>query len=105
MKLPNIKMKLFTQMVLHISIVICATSILAAIFFTKIMDDLSTQYLGHEAMSVAKLAAQDNRIIHAFESDNPAKEIQPIAEKMRKQTRNSLFTSKSKVYWKINGHK
>jgi two-component system CitB family sensor kinase len=86
MKLPNIKMKLFTQMVLHISIVICATSILAAIFFTKIMDDLSTQYLGHEAMSVAKLAAQDNRIIHAFESDNPAKEIQPIAEKMRKQT-------------------
>jgi len=86
MKLPHIKLKLFTQMVLLISIVICATSILAAIFFTRIMDDLSAQYLGHEAMSVAKLAAQDDRIIRAFKSDNPSKEIQPIAEKMRKLT-------------------
>jgi hypothetical protein len=56
------------------------------IFFTRIMDDLSAQYLGHEAMSVAKLAAQDDRIIRAFKSDNPSKEIQPIAEKMRKLT-------------------
>src|SRR3954452_17553102 len=86
MKLPHIKLKLFTQMVLLISIVICATSILAAIFFTRIMDDPSAQYLGHEAMSVAKLAAQDDRIIRAFKSDNPSKEIQPIAEKMRKLT-------------------
>ena len=86
MKLPHIKLKLFTQMVLLISIVICATSILAALFFTRIMDDLSAQYLGHEAMSVAKLAAQDDRIIRAFKSDNPSKEIQPIAEKMRKLT-------------------
>jgi two-component system CitB family sensor kinase len=86
MKLPHIKLKLFTQMVLLISIVICATSILAAIFFTRIMDDLSAQYLGHEAMSVAKLAAEDDRIIRAFKSDNPSKEIQPIAEKMRKLT-------------------
>ena len=86
MKLPNMKLKLFTQMVLHISIVICATSILAALFFTKIMDDLSTQYLGHEAMSVAKLTAHDDRIIRAFESADPSKEIQPIAEKMRKLT-------------------
>ncbi|WML51060.1 sensor histidine kinase [Neobacillus sp. PS3-12] len=86
MKLPHIKLKLFTQMVLLISFVICTTSILAAIFFTKIMDDLSTQYLGDEAMSVAKLAAQDPRIIRAFKSENPSKEIQPIVEKMRKQT-------------------
>jgi len=86
MKLPNIKIKLFTQMILHISIVICATSILAAVFFTKIMDDLATEYLGHEAMSVAKLAAHDEKIIRAFESPNPSKEIQPIAEKMRKET-------------------
>ncbi|MBI0576793.1 sensor histidine kinase [Neobacillus cucumis] len=86
MKLPNRKLKLFTQMVLHISIVICATTILAAIFFTKIINDLSTQYLGHEAMSVAKLAAQDDRIIRAFKSENPSKEIQPITERMRKQT-------------------
>ena len=50
------------------------------------MDDLSAQYLGHEAMSVAKLAAQDDRIIRVFKSDNPSKEIQPIAEKMRKLT-------------------
>lgn len=86
MKLPKIRLKLFTQMVLHISIVICATSILAALFFTKIMDDLATEYLGHEAMSVAKLAADDERIIRAFESTSPTKEIQPIAEKIRKMT-------------------
>ncbi|MBT2654488.1 sensor histidine kinase [Bacillus sp. ISL-18] len=86
MKLQNFKLKLFTQMVLLISLVICATSILAAIFFTRIMDDLSTQYLGHEAMSVAKLVAQDDRIIRAFKNDDPSKEIQPIAEKMRKLT-------------------
>ncbi|MBM7652137.1 ATP-binding protein [Neobacillus cucumis] len=86
MKLPNMKLKLFTQMVLHISIVICVTSILAALFFTKIIDDLSTEYLGKEAMSVAQLAANDKRIIHAFDSTNPSKEIQPIAEKMRKLT-------------------
>ncbi|MCM3727035.1 sensor histidine kinase [Neobacillus cucumis] len=86
MKLPYIKLKLFTQMVIHISIVICATSILAALFFTKIMDDLSAQYLGHEAMSVAKMAARDARIIRAFTNEKPAKEIQPITEKMRKLT-------------------
>jgi len=86
MKLPNIKLKLFTQMILHISIVICATSILATLFFTKIMDDLSTEYLGQEAMSVAQLAAHDKRIIRAFESTNPSQEIQPIAEEMRKLT-------------------
>ncbi|MEH7118415.1 PAS domain-containing protein, partial [Neobacillus vireti] len=86
MKLPKIKIKLFTQMVIHISIVICATSILATTFFTKIMDDLSSQYLGHEAMSVAKLAANDEGIIAAFDSDQPSRAIQPITEKMRKLT-------------------
>ncbi|MGX9134842.1 Spo0B domain-containing protein [Rummeliibacillus sp. JY-2-4R] len=52
----------------------------------KIMDDLSTKYLGEEAMAVAKLAAQDEHIIQAFKNDNASAIIQPIAEKIRKQS-------------------
>lgn len=47
------------------------------------VDDLIEKLLGNQAMTVAKLIAKDEEIIHAFEDQNPSKTIQPIAEMTR----------------------
>src|SRR5918912_1038911 len=80
------RMKLFNEMVLLIAALICACAILSYTVFTTILDDVLTQYIGQEAMAVAKLAANDTDIIQAFDAADPPKIIQPIAETMRKLT-------------------
>jgi two-component system, CitB family, sensor kinase len=80
------RMKLFNEMVLLISAVIAACAILSYAVFTTIIDDVLTQYIGQEAMIVAKLAANDQEIVHAFDTKDPPKEIQSMAETIRKLT-------------------
>lgn len=80
------RMKLFNEMVLLIAALICACAILSYTVFTTILDDVLTQYIGQEAMAVAKLAANDARIVQALNSADPPKEIQPSAETIRKLT-------------------
>ncbi|MBD1382828.1 sensor histidine kinase [Bacillus sp. IB182487] len=48
--------------------------------------DITEKSLGNQAMTVAKMAAQKEEIIEAFDDPNPSLIIQPIAEEIRKST-------------------
>lgn len=50
------------------------------------VEDIVDEKLGKQALMVAKLAANEPRIIEAFTHDEPSLVIQPIAEEIRKMT-------------------
>ncbi|WP_378931725.1 ATP-binding protein [Metabacillus herbersteinensis] len=76
-------MKLLSQIVLLITIMIFSSVFFVSVLFTGMVDDLTEKSLGNQAMTVAKLIAENEEIIHAFEDQNPSKTIQPIAEMTR----------------------
>ncbi|MED1797500.1 sensor histidine kinase [Brevibacillus porteri] len=80
------RISLLTQMVLLISIVVLISMGIGTALFSFILDDILDRYIGQQAMTVAKLSAMDERIIAAFETDDPSKTIQPIAETIRMET-------------------
>lgn len=80
------QMSLLTQMVLLLSIVVLISMGVVNTLFSSILDDILDRYIGQQAMTVAKLAAMNERIIDGFEAPNPSAVIQPIAETIRKTT-------------------
>lgn len=84
--LPRFRVRLLTQMVILISAVVFASMALAGTLFSAMLDDILKKYIGQQAMTVAKLAAMNERIIRAFDLPNPPSVIQPIAERMRIET-------------------
>ncbi|WP_046180744.1 ATP-binding protein [Domibacillus tundrae] len=80
------KPKLLTQMIGLISIVVCFTVLFVSAIFYSMIDEMTEEALGNQAMTVAKMAAQKERIIQAFDDPNPSVVIQPIAEEIRKST-------------------
>ncbi|MFS0918174.1 ATP-binding protein [Brevibacillus sp. 179-C 1.1 NHS] len=80
------RISLLTQMVLLISIVVLISMGIGTALFSFILDDILDRYIGQQAMTVAKLSAMNERIIAAFETDNPSEKIQPIAETIRLET-------------------
>lgn len=80
------RVSLLTQMVLLISIVVLISMGIGTALFSFLLDDILDRYIGQQAMTVAKLSAMDERIIAAFETDNPTDIIQPIAETIRIET-------------------
>jgi two-component system, CitB family, sensor kinase len=50
------------------------------------IDTITKKSLGNQAMTVAKVVAQKEEIIEAFDDPNPSLTIQPIAEEFRKST-------------------
>ncbi|HZG73844.1 MAG TPA: sensor histidine kinase, partial [Chondromyces sp.] len=78
--------KLLTQMIGFISIVVCLTVLFVSALFYMILDDIVENSLGNQAMTVAKMTAQKESIIKAFNSPDPSSIIQPIAEEIRKST-------------------
>ncbi|MFY0544412.1 ATP-binding protein [Brevibacillus sp. H7] len=80
------RVSLLTQLVLLISIVVLFSMFIGNTLFSLILDDIIDRYLGQQAMTVAKLAAMNERIIDAFDDENPSQVIQPIAEKIRIET-------------------
>lgn len=78
--------KLLTQMIGLISIVICLMVIFVSAIFLTMIDDLTEESLGSQAMTVAKMAAQKEAIIDALGEQDPSIRIQPIAEEIRKST-------------------
>ncbi|MET3287650.1 UNVERIFIED_CONTAM: two-component system CitB family sensor kinase [Brevibacillus sp. OAP136] len=89
LRFKNMRINLLTQMVLLISVVILISMFVGNYLFTLIVDDILDRYLGNQAMTVAKLAAMNERIIEAFDDEDPSKVIQPIAESIRKATGSS----------------
>ncbi|KQL44683.1 histidine kinase [Brevibacillus choshinensis] len=77
------RVSLLTQMVLLISIVVLISMGIGTALFSFILDDILDRYIGQQAMTVAKMAAMDDDIIAAFETDDPSELIQPIAETIR----------------------
>lgn len=80
------RVSLLTQMVLLISIVVLISMGIGTAQFSFILDDILDRYIGQQAMTVAKMAAMDDDIIAAFETERPSERIQPIAESIRMAT-------------------
>jgi len=78
--------KLLGQIIGLISVVVCLTIIFVSAIFMGVMNDLTEKSLSSQAMAVAKMAAQKEGIIEAFDDSKPSVRIQPIAESIRKST-------------------
>ncbi|MEW9671887.1 ATP-binding protein [Ammoniphilus sp. 3BR4] len=84
--LRKIRMKLLTQIVLLITIVVLISMFLVNALFTFMIENIIEKNLGQQAMMVAKLAAENEDIIQGFEDQDPPRVIQPIAERIREVT-------------------
>lgn len=87
----NVSMKksrvtLLTQMTLLITVVVLISTLLVSILFSTMLDDIVENNMGKQAMTVARLTAQNSTIIEAFEDEDPSKRIQLISETIRKTT-------------------
>jgi two-component system, CitB family, sensor kinase len=80
------KPRLLTRIVVFFSVIILIIIVSVSALFSMMIDDMIKTSLGNQAMNVAKLAAQKEEIINAFNDPSPSKVIQPIAEKIRKTT-------------------
>lgn len=77
---------LFGQMVLLVLTVLILCILLIIISFSSIIDQMIERTTGQQGLTVAELVAENDSIIDAFDTEHPAKIIQPIAEKLRKRT-------------------
>ncbi len=82
----KIRVSLLTQMALLITIVVFISTFLIITLFSSILDEIIEHYIGQQAMTVAKLTANNKEIIKAFDEEHPSKKIQPVAEGIRKTT-------------------
>lgn len=80
------RITLLSQLTILIMIVVFMSTLLVTVLFSTMLDDIVENYMGKQAMTVAKLAAQNPTIIQAFNDENPSKTIQPIAETIRHTT-------------------
>ncbi|MFJ7827888.1 ATP-binding protein [Psychrobacillus sp. NPDC096623] len=78
--------KLLTQISGLISIVVILTVFSVSAIFSSMIENITEKSLGNQAMTVAKMVAQKEEIIEAFDDPNPSLTIQPIAEEIRKST-------------------
>ncbi|MFD0590192.1 ATP-binding protein [Paenibacillus sp. GCM10027627] len=80
------KVRLLTQLVVLICAVVFIGMSLAGMLFSFMLNDILKYHIGQQAMTVAKLAAGDKQIIHAFGLPDPSTAIQPVAERIRIET-------------------
>lgn len=92
MAVKKIRFSLLTQITLLLAVVIVISTFLVSILFTTMIDELIESYMGDQAMTVAKLAAQNEGIITAFEDNDPSRQMQPIAETIREASEASYVT-------------
>lgn len=78
-------MRLHTKLMLGIVILIVSIGIIFEITFKNIMESNLKHEIGSKALSVAQSIANMPEIQEAFQRDDPASIIQPLAEKIRKQ--------------------
>lgn len=80
------KPRLLSQMVIFFSVIILITIVSVSALFSLMIDDMIKTSLGNQAMTVAKMTAQKEQIINAFNEQNPSSIIQPITEEIRNST-------------------
>ena len=88
----KIRVNLLTQMALLIIFVVLTSTLLVSILFSTMLEDIVENNMGKQAMTVAKLAAQNPTIIEAFDDDHPSNSIQPASELIR-QTRGADYVT------------
>ncbi|WP_419961190.1 ATP-binding protein [Psychrobacillus sp. BM2] len=84
--LKKSRVTLLTQMTLLIIVVVLTSTLLVSLLFSTMLDDIVENYMGKQAMTVAKLTAQNPTIIQGFEDAHPSHIIQPISETIRQTT-------------------
>lgn len=62
------------------------TVLSVSVIFSSMIDDMTKKSLGNQAMTVAKMTAQKEKIIEALDDPDPSLTIQPISEEIRKFT-------------------
>lgn len=77
---------LLIQLIGFISIIVLLTVLSVSIVFSSMIDNITEKSLGNQAMTVAKMVAQKEEIIAAFDDSDPSITIQPIAEEIRLST-------------------
>lgn len=77
---------LLIQLIGLISIIILITVLSVSIIFSSMIEEITKNSLGNQAMTVAKMTAQKEEIIEAFDDPDPSAAIQPIAEEIRQST-------------------
>lgn len=82
----KIRVNLLTQMTLLIIFVVFISTLLVSILFSTLLEDIVENHMGKQAMTVAKLAAQNPTIIQGFNDEQPSKVIQPASEMIRHTT-------------------
>lgn len=87
-----VRFSLLTQIALLLTIVVIISTFLVSLLFSSMIDEMVESYMGKQAMTVAKLTAQNEKIIDAFQEKNPTGTMQPIAETLRKTTGASYVT-------------
>lgn len=80
------RISLLSQMIMLFTIVLFVSMLLVSAIFSGMIEEIMKDSVGQQAMTVAKLTAKDQTIIHAFQSNTPSEQIQPIAEKIRMVT-------------------
>ncbi|RAN87401.1 histidine kinase [Bacillus sp. SRB_28] len=80
------KLKLQPRITLTISTLILAVLLLTSYLFYYILSETVEDQIGKRALHVAKTVAAIPEIQEAFQKENPASIIQPIAEKIRIET-------------------
>jgi two-component system CitB family sensor kinase len=86
MRMFKIRVNLLTQMTLLIIFVVFISTLLVSILFSTLLEDIVENQMGKQAMTVAKLAAQNPTIIQGFNEDQPSEVIQPASEMIRQTT-------------------
>ena len=82
----KIRLNLLTQMTLLIIFVVFISTLLVSLLFSTLLEDIVENHMGKQAMTVAKLAAQNPTIIQGFNEDQPSEVIQPASEMIRQTT-------------------
>ncbi|WP_462409394.1 ATP-binding protein [Neobacillus sp. Marseille-QA0830] len=78
-------MRLHTKLMLGIFILIIFIGVMFELTFKNIIESNLKHEIGTKALSVAQTISNMPTIQHAFQEEDPASIIQPIAEKVRKQ--------------------
>lgn len=80
------KLKLQPRITLTISTLILVVLLLTSYLFYYILSETVEEQIGKRALHVAKTVAAIPEIQEAFQKENPASIIQPIAEKIQMDT-------------------
>lgn len=86
MKRLSLQLRIFFLIIIIVSISVVVNTLLV----NKYFKDFIVKSGAEKVLYAAQIAANDNRIVAAFDLDDPSEIIQPVAEKIREITKTSF---------------